>query len=398
MKSPPVAIAADPLPARLLFWLSASVGVTMVGMGIIWPIMPVYAFQLGAAGTELGLIIAAFNLARSVFNPVVGRISDRLGRKPFMLAGLFCYALLSVAYIHATSVSGLIAVRFAHGMAAVCVAPVAMAVVAEVAPPQRLGLYMGTLSMALMLGVGAGPMLGGFIMDWLGMEAAFLSMGGLALVTLFGILMFVPRLGTSPKEPRVLPPSLRETLTQSRILQAVFVIRFFSAAGQGAVYTFLPLYGAAIGLSSTQVGFLLGVNVLLIAFLQRPGGRLADRTRPVMLMVAGIIVSGLAVIGMTAFAHFEWVLAMNTLMGVANGIAVPAALVLAGREGARVGMGSVMGLFDAALSLGFIVSPILLGLVLDMFGIESIFYTGGIIILGGSLVVTRWFLPRQAGA
>ena len=117
-----------------------------------------------------------------------------------------------------------------------------------------------------------------------------------------------------------------------------------------------------------------------------------------MLMVAGIIVSGLAVISMPAFAHFGWVLAMNTLMGVANGIAVPAALVLAGREGARVGMGSVMGLFDAALSLGFIVSPILLGLVLDMFGIESIFYTGGIIILGGSLVVTRWFLPRQASA
>ena len=92
-----------PVPARILFWLSASVGVTMVGMGIIWPIMPLYAIQLGAGGTELGFIIAAFNLARSVFNPVVGRLSDRLGRKPFMLTGLFCYALLSVAYIQSSS-------------------------------------------------------------------------------------------------------------------------------------------------------------------------------------------------------------------------------------------------------------------------------------------------------
>ena len=389
-------IPADQISIRILFWLSASVGVTMVGMGIIWPIMPIYAIQLGAGGTELGFIIAAFNFARSIFNPVVGRLSDRLGRKPFMLAGLFCYAMLSVAYIQSTSVAGLIAVRFAHGLAAVCVAPVAMAVVAEIAPPHRLGAYMGTLSMALMLGVGAGPLLGGIIKDWLGMDAAFMTMGGLALVTSAGILAFVPSLTRKASESVRPSSSMFQTLKQSRILQMVFIIRFFSAAGQGAVYTFLPLYGLAIGISSAQVGILLGVNVLLIAFLQRPGGNLADRTRPVVLMVAGIVMSGLAVAGMPLIQNFSGALAMNILMGVANGIAVPAALVLAGREGTRIGMGSVMGLFDAALSLGFIVSPILLGMVHDAFGIEAIFYVGGAIILGGSLLVVMRFLPPRA--
>ena len=391
VSSPQYHTSDGPVPARILFWLSASVGVTMVGMGIIWPIMPLYAIQLGAGGTELGFIIAAFNLARSVFNPVVGRLSDRLGRKPFMLTGLFCYALLSVAYIQSASVAGLIAVRFAHGLAAVCVAPVAMAVVAEIAPPRRLGIYMGTLSMALMLGVGAGPLLGGVIKDWLGTEAAFLTMGGLALVTSVGILAFVPSLARKAGETVKPPTSMRQTLRQSRILQTVFSIRFFSAVGQGAVYTFLPLYGVAIGISSTQVGILLGVNVLLIAFLQRPGGRLADRTHPVALMVGGIVLSGLAVAGMPLVQNFSGALVMNILMGVANGIAVPAALVLAGREGARVGMGSVMGLFDAALSLGFIVSPILLGMVHDAFGIEAIFHVGGGIILGGTLLVVMRF-------
>jgi DHA1 family multidrug resistance protein-like MFS transporter len=387
---------AEQISIRILFWLSASVGVTMVGMGIIWPIMPIYAMQLGAGGTELGFIIAAFNLARSVFNPVVGRLSDRLGRKPFMLAGLFCYALLSVAYIQSTSVAGLIAVRFAHGLAAVCVAPVAMAVVAEIAPPHRLGAYMGTLSMALMLGVGAGPLLGGIIKDWLGMEAAFMTMGGLALVTSAGILTFVPSLTRKAGETVRPSSSMFQTLRRNRVLQMVFIIRFFSAAGQGAVYTFLPLYGLAIGISSAQVGILLGINVLLIAFLQRPGGKLADRTRPVVLMVAGIAMSGLAVAGMPLVQNFSGALVMNILMGVANGIAVPAALVLAGREGARVGMGAVMGLFDAALSLGFIVSPILLGMVHDAFGIEAIFHVGGAIILGGTLLVVMRFLPPRA--
>jgi MFS family permease len=388
----------EQVSARILFWLSTSVGVTMVGMGIIWPIMPVYAIQLGAAGIELGFIIAAFNLARSIFNPVVGRLSDRLGRKPFMLAGLLGYALLSLAYIHAESVAGLIAVRFFHGLAAVCVAPVAMAVVADIAPVHRLGHYMGTLSMALMLGVGAGPMLGGIIKDWLGMEAAFIAMGGLALVTAVGILCFVPRLGRAPLQQGTRPSSALALLGQNPTLLAVFVIRFFSAAGQGAVYTFLPLYGAALGISSARVGILLGVNVLLIAFLQRSGGRLADRTRPVALMVGGIALSGLAVAGMPLLPSFAGALLMNVLMGAANGIAVPAALVLAGREGRRVGMGVVMGLFDAALSLGFIVSPILLGLVHDGLGIEAVFYIGGAIIFGGALLVVVGFLPPHTSS
>ena len=378
---------SEQVSARILLWLSASVGVTMVGMGIIWPIMPVYAVQLGAGGTQLGFIIATFNIARSIFNPVVGRFSDRLGRKPFMLAGLTGYAILSLAYIQTQTVAGLIAVRFAHGLAAVCVAPVAMAVVAEIAPPSRRGLYMGTLSMALMLGVGAGPMLGGIIRDWLGMAAAFMTMGGLALVTAVGIVFFVPILSGKPSAPVRASGSIFQTLHRSPVLQAVFVIRFFSAAGQGAVYTFLPLYGAAIGISSTQVGILLGVNVLLIAFLQRPAGRLADRTRPVVLMVSGILLSGLAVAGMSLVPTFGGVLVMNILMGVTNGIAVPAALVLASQEGERAGMGVVMGLFDAALSLGFIVSPILLGMVHDAYGVETIFHAGGAIILGGALLV-----------
>ncbi len=134
----------------------------------------------------------------------------------------------------------------------------------------------------------------------------------------------------------------------------------------------------------------------LVSGVIASGHQLADRTRPVVLMVAGIAMSGLAVAGMPLVQNFSGALVMNILMGVANGIAVPAALVLAGREGARVGMGSVMGLFDAALSLGFIVSPILLGMVHDAFGIEAIFHVGGAIILGGTLLVVMRFLPPRA--
>ena len=71
---------------RVLF---ASVFAVMLGLGIVAPLMPLYAESLGATGLWLGLIFSGFSLTRAVFTPVMGRFSDRLGRKPFITAGLF---------------------------------------------------------------------------------------------------------------------------------------------------------------------------------------------------------------------------------------------------------------------------------------------------------------------
>lgn len=86
-------------PAAILITLSAAVGVVMTGLGIIWPLVPVYAVQLGAGGLQVGIIIASFNLACPLCNPLAGRLSDRWGRKPFIVAGLLLYALVSVFYV-----------------------------------------------------------------------------------------------------------------------------------------------------------------------------------------------------------------------------------------------------------------------------------------------------------
>ena len=83
----------------VLFLLSASVGVAMIGLGIIWPLIPIYAKELGAGGFLVGIIIASFNIARVVFSPFSGRFSDKWGRKKFIVAGLFAYSVISVFYV-----------------------------------------------------------------------------------------------------------------------------------------------------------------------------------------------------------------------------------------------------------------------------------------------------------
>jgi len=374
----------------ILLWLSIAVGVTMIGLGIIWPLVPVYAVALGAGGLQVGVIIASFNLARTIFNPLAGRLSDRRGRKPFILLGLLLYALVSVLYVRAASVEALIGVRLLHGFISVLVGPVAMALAADIAPQHRLGRYLGTLNMAVMLGLGAGPVLGGLIRDYFGMPAAFYTMGALAMLTFVGIMAFIPgsgRVRTSSSKP---PAASFRDLLSHRVVQGIFSLRFFVAAGQGSVYTFLPLLAIRMHLSSSQVGILLGVNIFLIAVLQRIFGDLADRLDPKYMIIFGTFISGLAVLGMPFVEGFGRVLGLNILMGIGNGIAMPAGFVITAEVGRTMGMGSIMGLTDAGWSLGMIVSPILSGIIMDTLGLPSIFIFGGVLIVIGTALISMF--------
>jgi len=371
----------------MLFWLSVSVGVATIGLGIVWPLVPVYAVELGAGGLQVGLIIASFNMARTVIYPVSGRLSDRWGRKPFITLGLLLYALVSVLYVMAARVETLILVRLLHGMTSVLVAPVAMALVADIAPNNRLGLYMGTQNMAVMLGLGVGPVAGGIIRDFFGMQMAFYAMGGLALMTFLGVAAFIPGDRQRERGAGRQPPAHFKSLLRNRIILGLFLLRFFLAAGQGSVYTFLPLFALQINLTSAQVGIILGVNIFLIALLQRLCGGVADRINPLYMIIAGSLISGIAVWGIPLGQSFAAVMSCNILMGIGNGISMPGGLVLTGRVGKSLGMGSTMGLTDTGWSLGMIVSPILSGVIMDSLGLTRIFYAGGILIIIGTALI-----------
>ncbi|MCP4020904.1 MAG: MFS transporter [Desulfobacteraceae bacterium] len=372
----------------ILFLLCVSVGVAMIGLGIIWPLIPVYAVQLGAGGFLVGLIIASFNVSRTIFSPFTGRLSDRFGRKKFIVGGLFFYALISVFYVLPTNAEALILVRFLHGMASLFVVPIAMALAADIAPKHELGLYMGTLNMTVMLGVGIGPALGGIIRDHFGMNAAFYAMGALALLTCILVMIFIPPDSQSNKGKEKKSSYSFKKMLSHRIVLGIFIMRFFAASGQGAVYTFLPILALQLKLSSSQVGIILTANIFLIAFLQRSFGRLADRMNPKYFIIYGTFASGMTVFGMPFVEGFMMILFLNILMGVANGISMPGGLVITGQLGRTMGMASIMSITDAAWSLGMIVSPILSGIILDFLGLSYVFIIGSILILIGGIFIS----------
>src|SRR5919106_2907577 len=102
---------------RALFVLSLAIFATMLGNGVVVPFLPLYAQQFGAGGIAVGILFGAHSAARTFLLPLIGRASDRRGRKEFLLTGLLFYALSSVAYLLANSLLTLILIMAFQGVA-----------------------------------------------------------------------------------------------------------------------------------------------------------------------------------------------------------------------------------------------------------------------------------------
>jgi len=360
----------------------------MAGLGVIWPLLPVLAVQMGVGGVVVGVIIASFNVSRTVFSPFVGRVSDRFGRKNFILIGLFLYSLISFGYLVADTAQSLIAVRMAHGFASLLVVPIAMALAGDIAPKGQMGAYMGTLNMSVMIGLGFGPSVGGVLQEHFGADAAFYVMGVTALLVCGMVAIFLPSDKESGAVTRKEGTATLKQILTNRTALAIVLMRFFAAAGQGTVYTFLPIYAMQIEIPGSQLGVLLSANMFLIALLQRPVGKWADRTNPKYALIVGLFLASISVFPMPFVESFSALLVLNMLMGLSGGFVFPCSLVISGQLGRVMGMASLMSVTDAAWSLGMIVSPILSGIIMDIWSIQHVFVLGSIMIGIGSVIVT----------
>src|SRR4051812_38755193 len=148
-----------PLPAGFgTIW--TSVAIDLVGFGIVFPLLPLYAERFHASATTVGALFASFSVAQLVFAPVWGRLSDRIGRKPVLVLSLFGTAVGSLLTGLAGSLALLFVGRIVDGMSGASVS-VAHAAVADVAPAGERPRLFGLLGAAFGVGFVAGPAIGG---------------------------------------------------------------------------------------------------------------------------------------------------------------------------------------------------------------------------------------------
>ena len=361
--------------------LFISLFATMLGVGIVAPLMAIYAESFGATGFMLGMVFSVFSIARTIFSTPAGKLGDSIGKKPLLVTGLGMYSLLSIAYAYAPSLEALIAVRMLHGLSSALVAPVALAYVGDIAPKGEEGRYMGTFLISFFLGFGLGPLIGGVLEDMLGMRAAFTAMGLLSLFALLMTMVFVPNTRGSIKKDGGVKRALK-----SKVVVGGVIFRIGNSIGIGAVMVFLPLYIVHSGLNESQAGILLSTNILVSAIFQRKFGAVADRSDPFILILVGSLMYGLGIAAIPLFKAFLHLLVLSFLMGMGSALSVSAAMAVVAREGRKYGMGSVMGVFDSAMGVGFILGPITLGIVFDALGTLNGFITAGLVNFAGSAI------------
>ena len=369
--------------------LALSIFSSMLGVGIISPLLPLYAEQMGATGIWIGTIFAGFSISRTIIMPIVGRLSDRSGRKLFLSVGLLGYAIISLGYIWASSVSELTLVRLIHGVASGMILPIAQAYVGDISPEGEEGTWMGYFNAAFFTGFGFGPLMGGVLTDHFGMNIAFYAMGGLNLLAFLLVIFFLPEL-RQRKTPTSPGASFKEMGT-SGMMKGLFSFRLSFSIGRGILATFLPIFaGIYMGLSPTLIGVLLAVNILLMSLLQVYGGNIADRFNRRVLVVVGSLTNFTYLALIPLGSNFWQLLAICALGGLGGAISMPAASALTVVEGRRFGMGLTIAIFAMAFSIGMVIGPLLGGIMVDFVNINSVFYFGAAIGLVGTTLFI-WF-------
>ncbi|NMB77679.1 MAG: MFS transporter [Methanomicrobiales archaeon] len=360
---------------RVAFLLCFAAFATMLGIGIITPALPLYAQLMGATGFWIGVIFSSFALSRTLFLPVFGKLSDVHGRRLLLLLGLSGYAIFSALYVMADTVWSLACIRFLHGIAASMVFPVAVAYMGDIAEPGEEGQLLGGFHSAAFLGMSFGPLISGIMMDYVSIQASFLALALISVVTAMVCLRCLPDYRPKVREP---VPILSVVLHPALRVPICFYLVYSVAYATYLVY--LPIITGSTGhLSGTMVGLLIFIGTIVMAGVQRLSGRIVDTSNKYVLLGTGIGIIAVAAVLIALAASFAAYLGAVIVLGCGFGLSlttVAALVTIAGRE---TGQGSAAGVVNMAQGLGLMIVPVIFGMVMDQYGVAAVFLVTAVI-------------------
>jgi len=382
---------------RQWFALFFSAFSAMVGLGIISPLLPTFAEELGASGLWIGVIFAGFAISRAVFMPVVGNISDKIGRKIFIVSGLLLLSVVSFLYLLADNEYVLTVVRLIHGIGAAMVIPIVMAYAGEFAEEGKEGASMGLVTMVFYLGIAAGPLLGGVLHHKLGFNAVFYGMGFLSAAAFLVALLLLPKEKKVRRTETTTTKRIETTeevvglrqLFKYRIVRTSLLTRFIVALRAGVIMSFLPLLASGIGMNPSQLGIVVSIGLFFAAILEPSFGRLSDRLgvrKKPYQELTGLFVGTVALLVIPFCPNLATLLLASSFVGIGAALSISVAISDSVLIGKKVGMGHWMGIFNTTSSLGIIIAPLVSGVVLDHLGINPVFYVAGMLSLLGTLI------------
>jgi len=363
-----------------------------LGYGVMIPSLALHAHSTGATNSSIGMIVSAFAAAQLLTQIPVGRLSDRIGRRFLIAAGFLGVAVAAALYNFATGTGHFLLLQGFAGISIGLVWPPLMALLTDDVGPSERGKLMGIFNTIFFIGVGVGPLMGGFIAAQYGHMAAFSVWAVISAVAAVFCLV------TLKDPPKTKTEAARRgghaPMVGGGLLKPGFAPTFAAACAVRARGGFctsfnnalLPIY--AVGLFSAtpqMIGSLMFTHGLMLAFFNLPGGLMTDRVGRRWPAVLGSLVATVGVLWYAAPTGFWSLVVAVGLAGAGSAFATPAIAALTADVCNPERRGEAFGYFLTSFLIGMVLGALVFGFVADLVGLWGAVLAWGMTSLGLSL-------------
>ncbi len=379
--------------------LFLTVFIDLAGFGIILPILPYYAQTLGAGGLGFGALVGIYSFMQFIATQVLGRLSDRVGRRPVLLVTIFVSAAGYAMFGLAGSYPLLFIARMISGFSGGNIS-VAQAYIADVTSRAERSRGMGAVGAAFGLGFIVGPAIGSLAGA---RYAAWIAMG-LCLVNFISAYFILPEslpLDRRSHRPLLDFSHLRAAMASRRLRGVMLFFGMMPVAFAGYTVA-LPLYaGVTFNWHEKELGGFFTIVGFMAALVQGYlFGRIARHVSDRTLVIVGTLGMALSIgavpfLGTTA-ALYAW----TAVLAFSNSVASPAATGLVSKLSGAAEQGTMLGAAQAFAALGRFTGPLVIGRLYDRSGSHAAFVASAacmMLALGAALTVPAGALPPVTG-
>ena len=350
---------------------------------MLWVVLPLHLQDLGLDYAAIGAVLGAFTLSSTACRPLVGRAVDRWGNRWFLLGGALVFILGALGYAITTTFSGLLLLRFFHGLGPALFVTACYTQVSRLSPPHRLGEALTYITLANNVAMAVGPAGGVYMARTLGFFTLCVAAAGIAVCALLAGAWPAPAphpsIVSQDANPDRVSVSPRASLR--RIVLPVTVI-FLALISFGSVMSFFPLLAAAHGVDNPGVFFtVMAVTLILTRVF---GGRIADvygRAR-IVIPSLGLMAAGMFVLAAATSALLFNIAAVLCASGVS--LLVPTLMAATIEQAGAAGRGWAVGIFTATMDLSVAVGTVGSGVLLHLTEAYPLVFgaSGGCVLLG----------------